>query len=86
MWERIKTYTYSVFLYHGQNKEKGNTSTIWPNEGDDSGLDYYTKPLQGALFRKFRDLVLGIEDVDLHKYRNEYKATIKQFGLDTATS
>eukprot|EP00978_Attheya_sp_CCMP212_P042370 scaffold257021_cov47-Attheya_sp.AAC.1 len=26
--------------------------------------DYFTKPLRGALFKKFRDLIMNIDDVD----------------------
>eukprot|EP00978_Attheya_sp_CCMP212_P030961 scaffold115598_cov36-Attheya_sp.AAC.3 len=26
--------------------------------------DYFTKPLQGALFKKFRDLIMNVDDVD----------------------
>jgi hypothetical protein len=44
--------------------------------------DYYTKPLQGSLFQKFRDLVLGIKLEDVNEYKESYKATLKDFGLD----
>jgi hypothetical protein len=44
--------------------------------------DYYTKPLQGSLFQKFRDLVLGIKMEDINEYKESYKATLKDFGLD----
>ena len=43
--------------------------------------DYFTKPLQGSLFRKFRDLVLGISPQDDSDYRQEYQETIRKFGL-----
>eukprot|EP00978_Attheya_sp_CCMP212_P015133 scaffold38933_cov32-Attheya_sp.AAC.1 len=26
--------------------------------------DYFTKPLQGALFKKFRDIIMNVDDVD----------------------
>ena len=26
--------------------------------------DFFTKPLQGALFRKFRDIILGYKHID----------------------
>ena len=44
--------------------------------------DYFTKPVQGALFRKFRDLVLGIEGIDTEQFVEEYKTAIKGFGLN----
>jgi len=31
---------------------------------DDMIADYFTKPLQGSQFRKFRDLILEITDID----------------------
>ena len=39
--------------------EKGDVSLIWCPTGDMIG-DYMTKPLQGALFRKFRDQIMGV--------------------------
>jgi hypothetical protein len=35
--------------------------------------DYFTKPLQGSLFRKLRDLVLGIIPADFEKYKRRYE-------------
>jgi len=43
--------------------------------------DYFTKPLQGALFRKFRDLILGIHKEQYDEYRRMYKETLAEFGL-----
>ena len=34
--------------------------------------DYFTKPLAGSLFKKFRNIILGIQDADMAKYRKEY--------------
>ena len=30
--------------------------------------DYFTKPLQGSLFRKFRNIILGITEADIPRY------------------
>jgi hypothetical protein len=30
--------------------------------------DYFTKPLQGSLFRKFQNIILGINEVDVPMY------------------
>jgi hypothetical protein len=38
---------------------KGEVSVVWCPTGDMIG-DYMTKPLQGALFRKFRDQIMGV--------------------------
>ena len=35
--------------------------------------DYFTKPLMGSLFRKLRDLVLGIIPADFEMYKRRYK-------------
>ena len=43
--------------------------------------NYFTKPLQGALFRKFRDLVLGIKEEDFHEYKRVYQETLTKYGL-----
>ena len=37
----------------------GETSVVWFPTGDMIG-DYMTKPLQGAMFRKFRDQIMGL--------------------------
>jgi hypothetical protein len=39
--------------------DKGNVSLVWCPTGDMIG-DFMTKPLQGALFQKFRDQILGV--------------------------
>jgi len=43
--------------------------------------DYYTKPLQGGQFYKFKDLILGINVKDMDKYKEEYKEAIASYGL-----
>ena len=35
--------------------------------------DYFTKPLQGALFRKMRDQIQGIDMNDLQVYKQQYE-------------
>jgi hypothetical protein len=39
--------------------KKGDVSLAWCPTGDMIG-EYMTKPLQGALFRKFRDQIMGV--------------------------
>jgi hypothetical protein len=43
--------------------------------------DYYTKPLQGGQFNKFRDLILGINVKNMDRYKEEYKEAIASYGL-----
>jgi hypothetical protein len=45
------------FITDRVNKEE--VSVVWCPTGDMIG-DYATKPLQGALFRKFRDQIMGV--------------------------
>jgi hypothetical protein len=42
---------------------KGELSVVWCPAGDMIG-DHATKPLQGAVFKRFRDLVVGVEPVE----------------------
>jgi hypothetical protein len=46
-----------LFITNRINKEE--VSVVWCPMGDMIG-DYATKPLQGALFRKFRDQIMGV--------------------------
>ena len=39
--------------------EKGDVSVVWCPTGD-MIADYATKPLQGSLFKKFRDQIMGV--------------------------
>jgi hypothetical protein len=43
--------------------------------------DFFTKPLQGAQFYKFRDAILGIKAENEESYKQEYLEIIKQYGL-----
>ena len=43
--------------------------------------DFFTKPLQGAQFVKFRDAVLGIDAKNDAEYLASYQAVLKKFGL-----
>lgn len=42
--------------------------------------DFFTKPLQGKLFRKFRNLILGVKEEDFDEYKTKYEETLKVFG------
>jgi hypothetical protein len=48
--------------------------------------DYFTKPVQGGLFRKFRDMILGIKQSDNQHYKHEYNKAIDQYGLNTVAA
>jgi hypothetical protein len=50
-------HIWYLFITDRVSKEK--LSIVWCPTGDMIG-DYATKPLQGALFRKFRDQIMGV--------------------------
>jgi heme oxygenase len=43
--------------------------------------DFFTKPLQGAQFYKFRDAILGIKAEDEESYKQEYLKILEQYSL-----
>ena len=43
--------------------------------------DYFTKPLQGSLFKKFRNMILGIMEDDIGVYKENYRQALIAFGL-----
>ena len=44
--------------------------------------DYFTKPLQGSMPRKFRNMILGIVEEDITLYEENYKqGALIAFGL-----
>jgi hypothetical protein len=43
--------------------------------------DYSTKPLQGAKFIEFRDLILGIIKCDYDQYKMQYIEILKKYDL-----
>ena len=45
--------------------------------------DFFTKPLQGALFRKFRDVVLGYKHIDDLKQTTEEASSQERVGNQT---
>ena len=47
--------------------------------------DICTKPLQGALFVKFRNLILGIQPQDFDTYKKHYNEILKQYDLNDTT-
>ena len=43
--------------------------------------DFMTKPLQGHLFYKFRDAVLGADPAKFDEYRQKYQETLARYNL-----
>ena len=44
-------------------------------------VDYFTKPLQSSMFRKFRNMIVGIVEEDIALYKENYKQAFITFGL-----
>ena len=44
--------------------------------------DFYTKPLQGALFKEHRNSIQGIKQEDMPLYMDQYTKFIKSKSLD----
>jgi hypothetical protein len=38
-------------------------------------LDYFTKPLQGSLFRTHRNEIMGLSESEAHKFKIAYETT-----------
>ena len=47
------------YLFITEIIAKGHVSIAWCPTGDMTA-DFFTKPNQGALFRRFRDLIMGV--------------------------
>ena len=43
--------------------------------------DYNSKPLQGSLFAKHRNVILGVREEDFDLYKEMYVAVLKQYDL-----
>jgi hypothetical protein len=55
-----RTEHVNIWYFFITNRvDKGNVSLVWCPTGDMIG-DFMTKPLQGALFWKFRDQIMGV--------------------------
>lgn len=48
---------------------------------EDRIADFFTRPLQGAHFYKFRNAILGINAEDFESYKKEYDQILEQYGL-----
>ena len=44
--------------------------------------DFYTKPLQGMLFKEHRNSILGINDDDIPLYLEQYAQFMKPKDID----
>ena len=52
-------HIYIWYLFITDRVDNGEVSVVWCPTGDMIG-DYMAKPLQGDMFRKFRDQITGV--------------------------
>jgi hypothetical protein len=57
--KRTKHINIRYFFITDDRVKKGDVSLVWCPTGHMIG-DFMSKPLQGALFRKFRDQIMGV--------------------------
>ena len=56
--KRTKHINMCYFFYYRSDTE-GRVKVVWCPTGDMTA-DFYTKPLQGAMFRHFQDKIMGV--------------------------
>ena len=59
LWEEIKTYEHQVLLVNDR-VDRGEIDIIYCPAEEMLG-DFHSKPLQGGLFRKFRNRIMNCE-------------------------
>ena len=68
------------YFYISDRVEKGDVKIIYcPTK--EMIADYFTKPLQGEVFIKFRNLILGIRTDDDKLYLDDYHDILEHFAL-----
>lgn len=66
------------------DKVKDNEMKILYCPTKEMMADFYTKPLQGSLFKTHRNAILGITDIDTPLYVDQYTQYIKSKGINCA--
>ena len=67
-----RTKHIEIRYFYITDKSKSGEITIEHCPTKEMIGDYFTKPLAGSLFKKFRNIILGINDADMPKYRTIY--------------
>ena len=78
-----RTKHQEIRYFYITDKVKSGDITIEYCPTKEMTLDYFTKPLAGALFKKFRDIISGINDGDIPIYQY-VKAIADQKSLELA--
>ena len=65
-----RTKHINIRYFYITDKVKSGEITIKYCPTKEITADYFAKPLAGALFKKFRDVILSINDGDIPIYQN----------------
>jgi hypothetical protein len=68
-----RTKHIEIRYFYITDKSKSGEVTIEHCPTKEMIGDYFTKPLAGSLFKKFRNIIQGITDGDMPKYRRAYE-------------
>ena len=71
-----------IKYFVGTNKVKDKELKIIYCPTKEGIADFYTKPLQGALFKEHRNLILGINQDDIPLYLEQYAQLMKSIDID----
>ena len=47
---------------------------------------FMTEPLQGSIFIKFRNLILGVREEDFESYKKDFEQILLKYGLTERTA
>ena len=70
-----RTKHIEIRYFYITDKVKSGEITIEHCPTKEMIADFFTKSLCGSLFKKFRNIILGINDGDMGKYRRTYDAS-----------
>ena len=75
--KRTRHINIRYFLVTDKIK-RGEISVVEHCPTEEMIADYLTKPLQGALFRKFRNAIMGCDDAQYLKYKIDYEDALRE--------
>ena len=75
--KRTRHINIRYFLVTDKIK-RGDISSVEHCPTEEMIADYFTKPLQGSLFKKFRNAIMGCTDADFIRYKHEFDSEMKR--------
>ena len=73
-----RTRHIAIRYYFITDRVSSNEVSIEYCPTEDMIGDYHTKSLQGSQFRRFRNAILGIDEIDIAKYNTDARAMLKK--------